>query len=502
MVKSHLGKRLTRIVAWLVIMKFCAVGSTLADDADRIQPYSGNPTYWQYSGQPVVLLGGSDQDNLFNHPNIGPEGLEAHLDLLVSVGGNYVRNTMSSRDRADDSSDVYNDDNLYPFHRDPESGLYDLDRFDVTYWARFGNFLEMTAQRDIIVQIEVFDRFDYAADRAPHYPGLGWSAQPFNPRNNINYSAEQSRLPERVDTHPGRRENPFFRTTPQQEDNPIVLRYQKSFVDKMLSISLTYPNVLYCVSNETNESEHWSAYWARFIRDRATRAGVSVHVTEMWDAHDLTSPMHRHTFDHPDLYSFVDTSQNNHQHGQTHWDNMQAARKLVADPPRPMNNVKIYGGQRHGGGTVEGTNKLWRNILGGVAAARFHRPGVRPGYYGIGLNEQAQTHIRSLRMLTDAMNVFVCEPHNELLSDRQPNEAYCLAEPGRQYAVFFPDGGAVTLDVSAAKNKLQVRWLDINRSKWQGPRSADGGGTLELQTPGEGSWAVLVLAEGAANGGR
>jgi hypothetical protein len=30
-------------------------------------------------------------------------------------------------------------------------------------------------------------------------------------------------------------------------------------------------------------------------------------------------------------YSFVDISQNNHQTGQTHWDNMHIARRLVAD---------------------------------------------------------------------------------------------------------------------------------------------------------------------------
>jgi hypothetical protein len=73
--------------------------------------------YWQYQGRPVLLIGGSNQDNLFNHPNLGSAGLEAHLDLLVSAGGNYVRNTMSSRDRVDDRSDWYNDDNLYAFHR-------------------------------------------------------------------------------------------------------------------------------------------------------------------------------------------------------------------------------------------------------------------------------------------------------------------------------------------------------------------------------------------------
>jgi hypothetical protein len=92
------------------------------------------------------------------------------------------------------------------------------------------------------------------------------------------------------------------------------------------------------------------------------------------------------------------------------------------------------------------------------------------------------------------MNVFACEPRNDLLSDRSPNPAYCLAEPGRQYAVYFPNGGEVKLDVSAAREPLQVRWLDIDRGAWQEPQTVDGGGTLELKTPGEGHWAVVVQA--------
>jgi hypothetical protein len=112
--------------------------TTAAAETDRIRPYEANASYWQFNGRPVLLLGGSDQDNLFNHPKLGPAGLEAHLDLLVAVGGNYVRNTMSSRDRADDRSDRYNDDNLYAFHRDEETGLYDLDRFNEASHGRAG----------------------------------------------------------------------------------------------------------------------------------------------------------------------------------------------------------------------------------------------------------------------------------------------------------------------------------------------------------------------------
>jgi hypothetical protein len=463
--------------------------SVRAEDGNRIQPYARNPRYWQYKGQPVLLIGGSDQDDLFNHPNLGPNGLKAHVDLLVSVGGNYVRNTMSSRDRADEGSDFFNDDGLYAFHRDEQSGLYDLGRFNDAYWARFREFLEMTAERDIIVQIEIWDRWDYSGDREPHYRAYGWSAHPFNPKNNVNYTSEQTDLSEqRWQGHP------IFRTIPELDNVPRVLAYQEAFVEKLLSISLAYGHVLYCISNESDASEPWSRHWARFVRDRARRAGVGVEVTEMWNHWDLSNPMHRRTIDHPDLYSFADISQNNHQTGQTHWDNMQVARRLVANPPRPMNNVKIYGGEHHGGGLVEGMHKLWRSILGGCASARFHRPGRQHGYYGAGLNELARTHIRSLRMLTDAMNVFVCEPRNDLLSDRLPNEAYCLAEPGKQYAVYFPDGGRVKLDVSAAKGSLQVRWLDIARSVWQESQQIQGGATLELKSPANGHWAALVLA--------
>ncbi|MFO7904061.1 MAG: hypothetical protein R6U98_15465 [Pirellulaceae bacterium] len=441
----------------------------LADNADRIQPYSKNPTYWQYRGSPVLLLGGSDEDNLFNHPNIGPDGLEAHLDLLVSVGGNYVRNTMSSRDEG----------NLWPHHRDPETGLYDLDRFGDAYWKRFRDFLEMTHRRSIIVQIEVFDRFDYARDP--------WNSNPFNPKNNINYSAEEIGLPERIDTHPGQRENPFFRSLPELEDNPRLLAWQEAMVGEILSISLEYDHVLYCISNETNDSEKWSRHWARFIRRKAREANRGVEVTEMWDAWDLSHPMHGRTFDHPDLYSFVDISQNNHQVGQTHWDNMQTARRLVADPPRPVNNTKIYGGTPHGGGLLQGTHKMWHNVLGGCASSRFHRPTS-----GAGLSQLAQRHLKSVRMFADAFNVFVAEPDNTLLSDRAENEAYCAADPGRQYAVYFPNGGSVTLDLSAAKGASHARWLEIERSRWTEEAAIPGGKPARLRTPGSGQWMVLI----------
>jgi hypothetical protein len=446
-----------------------AAGAARGEDSNRIRPWEQDARYWQYQGKPILLVGGSDQDNLFNHPDLPPDGLEAHLDLLVSVGGNYVRNTMSSRDEG----------NLWPHHRDDATGRYDLDRFSEAYWQRFRDFLKMTRERGIIVQIEVFDRFDYARDP--------WDANPFNPKNNTNYTSAEMGLPEVIRSHPGQRENPFFRSLPELEDNPRLLAWQEAMVGQMLSIALEYDHVLYCISNETNDSEQWSRHWAKFIRGKAEEAGRGVEVTEMWDAWDLSHPTHRRTFDHPDLYSFADTSQNNHQVGQTHWDNMQAARKLIADPPRPMNNVKIYGGTPHGGGLLQGTHKMWHNILGGLASSRFHRPDS-----GAGLSELAQTHLKSVQMFTAEFNVFAAEPDNTLLSDRQQNEAYCAADPGKQYAVYFPDGGSVTLDLSAGEGAFRARWLDVPANRWTRETKLPGGPSARLTAPGKGQWVVLI----------
>ena len=94
------GRQFIAVLAAVVIA--VAHGAEF-EAAKAIQPYESNPRYWQYRGEPIVLLGGSREDNLFQIPDI-----EAHLDALAAVGGNYIRNTMSSRDDGD----------VWPFVRD------------------------------------------------------------------------------------------------------------------------------------------------------------------------------------------------------------------------------------------------------------------------------------------------------------------------------------------------------------------------------------------------
>jgi len=452
------------------------IGSTSeVRDAQRIQPWTENPRYWQYRGQPVLLLGGSKDDNLFQIPD-----LDEHLDEIVRAGGNYIRNTMS--DRKDYGFEVYP---LKPL----ADGKYDLDKWNEEYWRRFENMLRGTAARDIIVQIEVWDRFDYST--------VNWPPHPYNPKNNINYTHEASGLAPEYPDHPGRNRQPFFFTTPRQRNNTLVLKYQQCFVDKMLSYSLQYDHVLYCIDNETSGEEAWAIYWAEHLHRRATEAGKQICVTQMWDAWDLKAEEHRRTFDHPERYRFVDVSQNNQKKGQEHWDNFQWVRQYVAKVPRPLNTTKTYGadGGRFGN-QRDGIERWWRHVIGGVASARFHRPGPT-GIYGLGLSEPAVASLRAARKLESLVKLWEVEPDatHSLLSDRADNEAYLAAAPGRTYAMYFTDGGSVGLDLRKHPGRHMLRWIDIATGEWAGTSDVAGGAVATIAAPKKGHWLAVIVRQ-------
>jgi hypothetical protein len=436
--------------------------------AARIRPWRDNPWYWEYRGAPVLLLGASDDDNLFQTP-----GLEAHLDDMVAAGANYIRNTMS--DRRDHGREVY----AYERRAD---GRFDLEAWNPEYWGRFEQMLALTAARDVIVQIEVWDRFDYSREF--------WTPHPYNPANNVNYTHEASGLAADYPNHPGRNEQPFFFTTPGQQHNRVLLPFQQRFVDRMLERSLAYGHVLYCIDNETSGEEAWSIYWRDYIAQRAAEAGAEVYITEMWDAHDLTHEQHRRTFDHPDRYPFVDVSQNNHQKGQTHWDNFQWVRERLSSRPRPINTVKTYGADTgRYGNDADGLERWWRHLIGGAASVRFHRPAS-----GLGLSEKSRASVRAARKLESIVRLWDVEPANHLLSDRAEDAAYVAAKPGEQYALYFPRGGSVGLRLPGLDGTYRVRWIDVETGDW-GETADVGAGrspSLQLTTPGPGMWAAAI----------
>lgn len=117
---------------------------------------------------------------------------------------------------------------------------------------------------------------------------------------------------------------------------------------------------------------------------------------------------------------------------------------------------------------------------------RFHRPP-----WGIGLNEDAQAHVQSAVMFAGQMDIFSAEPNMELLKNRNPGSAWLLANPGVQYAVYFPSGGTADLTLDG-EHELTIKWLNIDQSSWQDGEILQSGDTLRLTTPGDGHWIALI----------
>ena len=433
---------------------------------DRTGPDPDHPFYWRFRGRTRLLLGGSVEDNLFQIPDVATE-----LDRFVEAGGDYARCTMSSRD----------DGNAWPFAR-LEDGRYDLERLGEDYWDRFDRFVRLTGERGVVIQIELWDRFDYA--RQP------WLDNPFNPARNVNDTARFG-FQTHYDLHPGKLDHPFFRSVPGIDHEEELLRYQQMMVDRLLEITLPHGHVLYCMDNETHVRPQWGAYWAGYIQQKAKAAGVAVYTTEMWDDWDITTERQDLTFLDAATYPFIDCSQNNQRRGQEHYDRLQIRRRQLIERGlvRPMNNVKVYGcDDGPHGSTRDGVERFWRAIFGGVAAARFHRP---PS--GLGSSELALRHLRAARAVTDAIDLPRCIPRPDLLHDRSEDAAYCLADPDRACAVLFTDGGRVALDASALSENATLRWFDIDAGEWRDEQRISSSEHLELAAPGEGP-QVAVLA--------
>ncbi len=444
-----------------------------ASAQERIVPAPDNPWYWSYKGKKVLLLGGSDEDNLFNNPEL----MRDNLEKLVRCGGNYIRGTLSWRDKG----------NVPPFEKVGDK--YDLRRPNPEFFRRLEECCRMCLERDIIVQIEVWATFDFYRDN--------WAKSPWNPANNVNYTTDNTRLQTTWDFHPAHKPQPFFFSVPELNNDKLLLQYQQAFVRKVLDVTLKYPNVLYCMDNETRAPEQWALYWGRFIHEEARRRGLRACTTEMWDPWNLTDPTHARTYSHPDVFDFCDVSQNNWNDGQTHYDRLIWFRDNLLKQPggaRPMNNVKIYGvpyppKKPYRADPATNIERFWRIIFAGCASARFHRPTA-----GIGISEPAQKAIRAARAFTNAFDIFSCRPAPQLLSDREPNEAYCLANPPRLYAVYFPRGGQVVLKAERGRT-YTVRWFDPDTAQFRDPQPLAGNGALKLTTPSrDKTWLVLIEA--------
>jgi len=483
-----------------------------APPAKGIALSSKHPRYWQYDGKPVLLLGGwnhghnpfidHDTDNDKDNQGVStPAEITRAMDELAAAGGNYLRCVLDPGM----ASGIQGT----PFCA--KSGQrYDLGKMAGAFWQRLDFFLQQAGKRDIVVQIEVWDRFDLIDGSWG-----SWPVSPWNPKNNVNYTIASSGLAASYKSfirHPflqGVPGHPAYRKASRlrKQKYDVVRRFQDRFMDKLLSITLRYDNVLYCMNNETHEAPEWGQYWMNRIRMAARAKGKRVLTTDMFN--DVYDPQRSAglacQLKHRDKYDYVDASQVNSRHAdQKHWDIARSIVKAAGKGTslRLVHMTKIYGNdialdkkpwsRFKPGDSDNAVEEWWRNLLAGVAGVRFHRPTA-----GIGLSARARACMAATRKVESKVKFWDVKPRQDLLTRREPDEAYLSADPGNAYILYFTQngGGAVGLALGDYSGvTFELHWINIDSGKSGSSTTLKGGRTITVNRPDDSAhWVATIV---------
>jgi hypothetical protein len=88
------------------------------------------------------------------------------------------------------------------------------------------------------------------------------------------------------------------------------------------------------------------------------------------------------------------------------------------------------------------------------------------------------------------INLAAMVPHNNLASTQ-----YCLANPRKEYLVYLPSSGSVTVDLSAASGMLDLEWFDPTTGITMAGETITGGANRSLTSPFSSDAVLYIKAD-------
>ena len=326
---------------------------------------------------------------------------------------------------------------------------FDLTKFDPAYFARLRERVSAANDRGIYVSVMLFEGWGLHHGnrrKTAASDGWAWRTHPFNPANNVNGL--------KID---GADE---FSGKVHVLGNRAVNDLQAAYVRKVIDTLNDLDNVLYEVINEGGQKD-WDWWVVRTVKEyektkrKQHAVGLTGHGTERL----------------PDLLA-----------SPADWVSPGSADGYGEDPPAWE--------ARHGKVSILDTDHVWG--VGGSpdwvwkAFTRGHNPIFMDPYDGSvlgkpGAEEKKWAPVRQAlgrtRHFKD-VNLVAMAPLPDLAST-----GYCLADPGREYIVYLPKGGTVTVDLSAAKGDLSAEWMEAEGNESREGEPVAAGARRELKSP-------------------
>jgi hypothetical protein len=463
---------MTRGVSGSIILWIGAIAmigpATAEKTAGPLRVHPTNPRYFtDGSGRAVYLTGAHTWANLQDIGFTDPPpafGYTAHLEFLRKRHHNFIRLwrwELSRWTEARDQRVRYCAP--HPWKRTgPGQALdgkprFDLHQLDPSYFDRLRSRVIAAGERGIYVSIMLFEGWGLSF--------ASWVGHPFNVQNNV----------QGIDGDPngdGKGKETHTLAIPD------VTRIQETYVRKVIDTVNDRDNVLFEIANESvfDFSREWQYHMIRFVKESEKRKPKQHPVGMTGYTRSENEVMMGSPADWVSL-------------GGTGYTREEGLFK--SDPPPADGKKVVLLDTDHIWGVGGGREWVWKSFLRGHNPIWMDPYDSASAWEPVPANaEEVRRDLGTTRRYAQKMNLAAMTPRGELASSR-----YCLADPGKEYLVYLPDGGEVTVDLTAASGALAVEWFDPRTGSAMKRERTAGGDRRRFQAPFTGD-AVLYLRAG------
>jgi hypothetical protein len=329
---------------------------------------------------------------------------------------------------------------------------FDLTRFNPDYFERLRSRTQAAGEHGIYAAVMLFE--GWGLQRLED----SWINHPFHPENNINgIDGDLNGDDMGLEVH--------------TLGDKGITAIQENYVRKVIETVNDLDNILYEISNENHPaSTEWQYHMIDFIHDYE-RGLPSQHPVGM-------------------TFQFKGGSNQDLFNSPADWISPNPEGGYRDDPPAAAGQKVIITDTDHLWGIGGNQQWVWKSFLrgmnpifmdpydGSVLRRSYDPEWVEPLRRSMGYALAYAARINLLHML----------PERDLASS-----GYCLAEKGREYLVYLPEGNEVTVDLSDASGKLSVEWFDPNTGETTDSGTIAGGSQQILTSPYGANDAILYL---------
>ncbi len=443
-------------------MSPCDTCTGVATGPLRVHPR--NPRYFTDGGGRAIYLTGShcwqSLQDLSDRP---PFDYAAYLDMLQEHGHNFMRMWAWEGGESVAGQDLGPIFSPMPYRRTgPGTALdgqpkYDLTQWDPAYFERLRSRVSAARDRGIYVSVMLFQ--GWSIERKKSHRSNPWPAHPFNRENNINgIDGDADGDGEGKDVH--------------TLSVPAVTRLQEAYVRQIVDTVNDLDNVLYEI---TNESPIMTADWQYYV----------VHMIHLYES---TKPK-QHPVGMSSFWFARAGAMNALYAGPADWIapcNDGHCFHYDTDPPAADGRKVILNDTDHTYGVGGDQKWVWKTFARGQHPV-FMDPFQTTLFGDPARWEPARLAMGQTRQLAERMDLAAMLPRGDMASSE-----YSLVHPGQEYLVYLPEGGEVTVDLTAAKGSLTVEWIHPINGPAPGKGLVAGGAHRLFAAPFVGD-AVLYL---------